>query len=73
MFIFCAGSSLLYFPSRAEQGLLSSCAVQASHCRGFSCCGVWALGLADLVAVHGLSSCNSRALKHRLSSRGTQA
>ena len=40
----CAGSSLhgLSF-SCGEQGLCSSCSVQAFHCNGFSCCGTWAL------------------------------
>ena len=40
-FIFgCTKSSLLpeAFSSRSEQGLLSSCRVQASHCSDFSCC-----------------------------------
>ena len=44
----CAGSLLLHRPfsscSRQRQGLLSSCCVWASHCGGFSCCEVWALG-----------------------------
>ena len=36
----CAGSSLMcrLFSSCGEQGLLSTCGVQASHCGGFSCC-----------------------------------
>ena len=29
--------------SCGEQGLLSGCGAQASHCGGFSCCGAWAL------------------------------
>ena len=33
-----------FFSSCGEQGLLSSCSVQASHCSDFSCCGAWALG-----------------------------
>ena len=38
VFIFgCAGSSLLH-------GLSSSCGERASHCSGFSCCRVWAVG-----------------------------
>ena len=45
-----------------EQGLLSSCGVQASHCGGFSC-GAQALGtpasvvqhVGSVVGVHGLS------------------
>ena len=38
----CAGSSLLHigFPQLQRAGLLSSCGVRASHCGGFSCCGV---------------------------------
>ena len=66
LFIFGnAGSSLLcgLFPSCEEQGLLSGCGVQASHCCGFSCCGAWALGSAVF------SSCSSRDLEHRLNSR----
>ena len=31
------------FSSCSEQGRLSSCSVQASHCSGFSCCRAWAL------------------------------
>ena len=39
LFIFgCAGSLRQLVPSCSEQGLLSSCSVQASHCGGFSCC-----------------------------------
>ena len=48
LFIFGrAGASLLHelFASCGEQGLLSSCAGQASHCRGSSCCRTWALGV----------------------------
>ena len=47
LFIFgCAGSSLLLgvFSCCDEQGLLSSCSAGASHCGGFSCCRVQALG-----------------------------
>ena len=35
----CTGSLLLHrlFSSCSEQGLVSSCGVQDSHCRGFSC------------------------------------
>ena len=34
----------------------SSCAAQASHCGGFSCCRAWALGVwASEVVVPGLS------------------
>ena len=36
----CTGSSFLHsaFSSCGEQGLLSSCGAQASHCSSFSCC-----------------------------------
>ena len=52
----------------------SSCGKRASHCGGFSCCGSWALGVqASVVVACGLSSCGSRALEHRLSSRGARA
>ena len=38
------------------------CHVQASHCGGFSCCGVWPLGVrASVVVACGLSSCGMRA------------
>ena len=61
------------FSSCEEQGLLSSRHVQASHCGGFSCCGAWARGAwTSIPAVHGVSSCSSRALEHRLNSRGSQ-
>ena len=41
------GYSLLQgvFSSCSEQGLLSGCGAQVSHCGGFSCCRAWALGL----------------------------
>ena len=69
----CAGSSLLHglFSSCCERalGLFSSCRVQASHCSGFSCHGAWARGAqAVVVAAHGLSSCGSWVLEHRLNS-----
>ena len=58
------------FSSCEEQGLLSSRHVQASHCGGFSCCGAWARGAwTSIPAVHGVSSCSSRALEHRLNRR----
>ena len=43
----CAGFLLLcgLFSSCRQQGLLSSCGVQASHCSGFSLCGAPALGI----------------------------
>ena len=60
--------------SFSEWGLLFSCDVQASLCSGFSCCGACNLGRQASVAVaHGLSSCSSWALEHRLSSLGTRA
>ena len=35
------------------------------------CCGAWALGVrASVVVAHGLSSCGSQDLEHRLSSHG---
>ena len=75
-FIFgCTGSSLLRaFSSFGEQGLLSTCGVQASHCCGFSCDGARALGIrASVAAAHGSSSCSSQALRHRLNICGTRA
>ena len=65
----CAGSLSLrgLFSSCGEQGLLSSCDVQDSHCSGFSCCRAWAVGRP------GFSSCGSWALEHRLNSCGTWA
>ena len=60
-----------FFSSCGEWGLLSGCSAQASHCGGFFCCGAQALGTQALVAAAwGLSSCDSRALEHRLSSWG---
>ena len=54
--------------SYSEQGLPSSCGVQASHCGGFPCCGAQAVGRVGsvvvaprlwssgpVVVVHGLS------------------
>ena len=50
------------------------CGVRASHCCGFSHCGAWALGRrASVLAVCGLSRCDSRALELRLSSCGAWA
>ena len=62
------------FLSCDEQGELpSSCGVWASHCGGFSC-GAQVQGeQASVVAAHGLSSCGSRALEHKLNSCGPQA
>ena len=48
------------FCTCSGQGLLARCSALASHCGGFSCCGVWAPGTQALVvAVCGLSSCGS--------------
>ena len=45
-------------------GATLRCGVWASYCRGFSCCGAWALGAwASVVAASGLSSCGTRALE----------
>ena len=41
------------FSSCWEWGLFCSCTVQASHCRSFSCCRVWALAWA------GFRSCGT--------------
>ena len=41
--------------SCGEQGLLSGCGAQASHCGGFSCCGAQALEpQASVAGEHGL-------------------
>ena len=55
------------FSSCSKQGLLYSCRARASHCSGFSCCGVQVLGHS------GFRSCRSQTLEYRLSSHGTQA
>ena len=48
-------------------GATLCCGAQPSHCSGFSCCRVWALGAwASVVVAHRLSSCGSQALEHRL-------
>ena len=61
------------FSSCGEWGLLFRCGAQASHCGGFSCCGAQALGArASVIVAWGLSSRDSRALEHRLSSCGAQ-
>ena len=50
------------------------CHAWASHCSGFSCCGAQAPGRrASVIAAHGLSSCNSRALEYKFSSCGAWA
>ena len=43
LFLAALGLCKQAFSSCGEQGLLSSCGAQASHCGGF-CCGAWALG-----------------------------
>ena len=48
------------FSNWDDQGLLSGCDVQASHCGGFSRCGTQALMWA------GFSSCGSWTLEHKL-------
>ena len=55
-------------------GATLHCGAWASHCGGFSCCRVRAVGMrASVVVARGLSSCGSWALEHRLSSCGAQA
>ena len=50
------------FSSRGEQGLLSSCCVQASYCSGFSCCRAWALGVrASVTLPLSLGNCGPQA------------
>ena len=77
LFYFLAVVSLrccmLAFSSCGKWGLVSSRGVQASHCGGFSGFRAWILGArAPVVAAHGLSSCGSWALEHRLNNCGTQ-
>ena len=60
MYLFLAALGLLCcawaFSSCGKWGLLFCCGAQASHCRGFSCCGARALGTrASVVVAHGLS------------------
>ena len=55
------------YSSFGEQGLLSSCSVQASHCGGFSCCRAQALGHS------GFCSCGTWAIECRLNSCGAWA
>ena len=75
LFIFgCIGSSLLHAGFLQLRRATLHCGVQASHCRGFSCCGAQTLGArASIVVAHGLGCCGSQALERRLSSSGTQA
>ena len=75
--VFVAAHGL--FSSCGQQGLHSSCSVQASHCCGFSCCEhrlrAWRLQKLQHVSagVFGFSHFNLRALEHRLSSYHAQA
>ena len=66
----CTQSSLLHelSSSYGEQGLLSHCGAEVSHCSAFSCCRAQALGHA------GFSSCGTWAqYKNRLNSCGARA
>ena len=54
------------FSSCGEQGLLSRCTAQISHCRGFSYCGAQAIGHV------GFSSWGSWTLQHKLNKDGAQ-
>ena len=66
----CRQSSLMcgLFATGGEQGLLSSCGAQASHCGGFSCCGALVLGSqASVFAAPGLQSSGSVVVVHGLS------
>ena len=77
LFIYgCVGTSLLHagFLQLQRAGATLHCSEWASHCSGFSCCGVWALGLrASVVVAHGFSRCGLQALERRLSSCGARA
>ena len=55
------------FSSCGEQGQLSSCGAQASHCSGFCCC--WARTLGHSASVAGVPG----LLEHKLGRCGTQA
>ena len=66
---FCARA----FSSCDERGLLFI-AVRGLLIAVASRCGAWALGVrASVVVAHGLSSCGSPALEHRLSNCGARA
>ena len=55
--LLCAGFLWL-----RQAGASPRCSAQASHCRGFSCCGAQALGAwSSVIAACGLSSCGTRA------------
>ena len=64
----CSGSSLScgLSSSFCEQGLLSSCDVQASHFGGFSCCRAWSTQ-ASAVAVLRLQNTESIIVGHTFS------
>ena len=52
-------------PSCGEQGLLSRSGARASHCGGFSCCRVQALGAqASVVTARGLQGMQAQELWH---------
>ena len=62
-FVFTAAHA---FSDWGEQGQLSNCDAQASHCSGFSCCWARTLGHSASAGVPGL-------LEHKLGHCGTQA
>ena len=70
----CARSLLLRLDSNREEGLLSSCSVQASHCSASLATEhrLWGTQ-ASVVVARGLSSCGFQALVHRLNNCGAQA
>ena len=60
--VFAAARGLSLVAESGIAGAILHCSAWASHCGGFSCCGVWALGMqASVVAARGLSSCGMRA------------
>ena len=57
-----------------QAGATHRCGRWASHCGDFFCCRAQALDMqASAVVADGLSSCDSQAAEHRLSSWGAQA
>ena len=69
VFVAACGLSLV-----VASGATLCCSARASHCSGFLCCGACALGgRVSVVMAHGLSSCGSRTLEHRLSGCGARA
>ena len=49
-------------------GATLRCAVRASHCHGFSCCGAWSIGArASVVVAHRLQRAGSVVVAHGLS------